>query len=186
MSDSSLESLFDSVFELFIALLFCTVSLGVLVFQIRSLSVVEDEYLNSDKVAVSDVDAVDPFVMTGYQVYMIGYAIDNYGPEEKNGIAFADSDDKRLYVTLSTDTFHHSYTVRNRMISGKDSDSVASMLQTGVVTTLRDHYRGFDNTQYRLSLCDDYVSELSPIMSDDGLTAIEKDRKEFMWTIQKQ
>ncbi len=170
MDDSSIFGrAFDSLIELIVAMLFCTVGLINLQYQIRQMSDATDAYLNHDKVVITEADTADPFVMNAYQVYMLGYTIDNYGPTDKSGVLFADSSAGGATVSISPDTFHHSCTVRNRMISGKDSNSVASIIKQGVVTSLSEHYRGLDGTSYRLELCDDY-----------------SEGEGYLWTVQKQ
>lgn len=177
---------FDSLIELLVALMFCAIGLVNFFTQVRNISLITEKYLNYDKVSVMETDEIDPFIMTAYQVYMLGYTIDNYGPREKSGVMFVDDSAGVLSIQISPETFHHSYTVRNRMISSKTSTSVAAILEKGAPAALSDHYRGFSNVWYKLTLCDEFVSEYSNIMSDNGLIVLEGDRKEYLWTVQEK
>lgn len=179
----------SSILELIIVIAFMCVGLVGVQWHVRYLqskTILTDNY---DKVAANieyEEVADKVYVFTPYQAYMIGYYMDNWGPDNMNSITYINHSNVTHNVTISPTTYGSNLVMRNNMISGAnyDGNSVRSVL---------DHVRnnlnmeGFWRGQYTLlylSLTDAH-SSMEEIKGDDGVTVINR-RKNFVWIMDQE
>lgn len=155
----------DTIVELIIVIMICIPGLLCYASIARDISSALDTSLNHNKILVTRTDTDDPYTMTAYQVYMLGYMIDNSGPKEKSGVEFVyASNDESVYI--SPNTYSKNYGKRNEMITGirqgtaagsglnSSLPSVAAMINSWNAGDAVTHYRGLDDATYRLKLTD--------------------------------
>ncbi len=136
---------------------------------------------NIDKIEI-DYD-IPPYAyeFTGYQTYMFGFLMDNYGAADRSGIAFENNGST---LELSPESFGYNYTRRNSMITSHSGSSVYTTIlasgHTGV--DLVTHFRGLESERYKLELCD-RIAVAEDVMTPDGTHVLEADRKEYKWTL---
>lgn len=138
-----MHSLSDDAFDMVTLVLVLFIATLVLSYCTQELYPLVVENTNAEKVEVSYESTENPYELTAYQAYMLGYVMDNYAPENKNTLFY----DNATYAVLSPKAFGYNYTVRNQLIREK----VKASLLTGITAdTQTKHYRGLDGKRYNL------------------------------------
>ena len=194
-----------SVLELILVAIFMCV--GVLSIQLHvryigSRTALQDDY---DKVA-ADVEyeevADKCFRFTPYQAYMMGYYMDNFGPNNENSIFYVDTSYNIVnhrgqgFIKLSPTTYSGNYRNRNNMISGvnmMNNKSVKGIMDTVYETykssgggTLGEFYRETSpvtNIGFVLMRSDNYYVEDGNGHNTEVITDGNTERKDFKWVM---
>lgn len=173
-----------SIIELLLVILLMCVGLFGVQWHIRYLQSKTALDDNLDKVAayVEYEEVADKvYKFTPYQAYMMGYYMDNWGPDKMNSITYVNCSIPGHVVTLSPSTYEGNLVIRNNMISGSNyaNESVRSSIDS-----IRGHlnmtsfWRGQDTLLY-MSLTDAH-SAVEEVRGDDGVSVINR-RKKFLW-----
>lgn len=143
----------------------------VLGFSTKSLYDVVIAYNQEDKIEVSYETTANPYELTAYQAYMLGYVMDVYAPDKYSQVLYNGT----KYAVLSKSYFGGNYTERNRTIR----EQVGAMLLSGIQDNAKvNHYRGLDGRRYQLQFIKN-PNKNAPKISDNVYSG-------YIWTVQRE
>lgn len=163
-----MSSLSNDAFDMVTLVLALFIAALVLSYCTQSLYPLVVKNTSTDKVEVSYESTENPYELTAYQAYMLGYVMDNYAPENKNTVFY----DNVTHAVLSPKTFGYNYTVRNQLIREK----VKASLLTGIAADEQTkHYRGLDNRRYLLEFRQN-TNSVAPTVNNSVYTG-------YLWAV---